>query len=275
MTNGAPITGVLGAEDIIRQGTTGALQVLGQGVGQARGDIQAGQAGLGQQAALAGLRGAGAQEAAFGQFQASPGQQFLQEQAERAVTRQAAATGGLGGGNVLQELQRQAVGLAQQDFENQFQRGQQVIGSQQLGAQNLANLSAQGGQLGADLVSGATSQLGEQRFAAGQQLSTQAQQQANNLANLQSQLGVGVADITGQGAANVGNLVSAAGAGTANLQQQLATLLANIQTGGASQSAQLDLAAGQFDVAGTQAQNAAVQQAIAQLIQTQQQQQQA
>lgn len=134
MANGAPITGVLGAEDIIRRGGRGALQALGQGVGSAIGEIRGGQQGIEGQAALAGLRGSEAQAAAFEGFQASPGQKFLQEEAERALTRTSAATGGIGGGNVLKELQRQAIGLAQQDFGAQFQRGQQVLGSQQVGA---------------------------------------------------------------------------------------------------------------------------------------------
>lgn len=321
MTNGVettatnvPIAGLLGSEDIIRQGGLGALQALGEGVGsgvgeirgateagltdigggfgQARRDIAAGQRGTETQAALAGLRGPEAQAQAFQNFQASPGQAFLQEEAERALTRTAGATGGIGGGNVLRELQRQAVGLAQQDFSNQFARGQQVLGTQQAGARDLAGLAsqgglqaaglrergagqaagllAQGGLQGANLISGTANILGGQRFQAGQQLSAQAQQQANALANLQNQLGINVSGVTGEGGANIANLISGAGTGAANLQAQLATLLANIGTGGASQAAQLQATAGQFDAAGRQGQSAAAQNAIAQLIQLQQ-----
>lgn len=270
MPNGAPQIGVAGAEDIIRQGTTGALGVLGKGIQTARGDILAGGQGIERQAALAGLRGGEAQGAAFEEFQASPGQKFLQQQAERALTRNAAATGGLGGGNVLRELQAQAVGLAQQDFGAQFQRGQQVLGTQQVEGQNLANLAAQGGIQGAGLISGAASQLGGQRFQAGSQLANIAQQQANNLAQLQSQLGTNIGNVTGQGGTNLANLVSGAGAGSAQLQAQLAAILANIGTGSASSAAQLQATAGQFDAAGQAGQNSAVQQAIQQLIQLQQ-----
>lgn len=268
MANGnAPLTGVLGAQDVIRRGTLGALENLGQGLGTARGDILAGTEGLERQAALAGLRGSEAQGQAFQGFRESPGQQFLQEQGERAVTRQAAATGGLGGGNVLRELQRQAIGLAQQDFSNQFQRGQQVLGTQGQAAGQLAGLAAQGGIQGANLISGAAGQLGGQRFQAGQQLSQQAQQQANNLANLQAQLGQNIAGVTGQTGANLANIAQGAGQSNAQLQQQLATLLANIGTGTGSQAGQLQAAAGQFNAAGAAGQGAAVQNLIAQLAQ--------
>lgn len=263
-----PQTGVIGAENVIRQGTSEALGALGGGFGQARADIQAGGQGLENQAALAGLRGPEAQAAAFQGFQQSPGQQFLQQEAERALTRNAAATGGLSGGNVLKELQRNAIGLAQQDFSNQFQRGQQALGSQQAQAGNLANLAAQGGTLGANLISGATGQLGEQRFGAGQTLAQAATGTASNLANLQNQLGQGISGITGQGTTNIANLLSGTGSASAQLNQQLAAILGNIATGGASQIAPLTSLAGQFDAAGTLGTNEAVQNAITQLLKT-------
>lgn len=265
---GIPQTGVIGAESVIRQGTREALGVLGGGIGQAREDISAGGQGIENQAALAGLRGPEAQAAAFQNFQQSPGQQFLQEQAERATTRQAAATGGLGGGNVLRELQRQAIGLAQQDFSNQFQRGQQVLGSQQLQGSNLANLASQQGQLGAGLISGATGQLGGQRFAAGQQLAQAATGTAANLANLQQQLGQGISGITGQGLTNLANLLSGTGQASAQQLNQLSTTLANLGVGGATNAAGFTSLAGQFDAASVQGQNTAVQNAINQLIQS-------
>ena len=264
-----PQTGLIGAENIIREGTLGALQNLGQGLGIAREDIQAGNQGLENQAALAGLRGPEAQAEAFQNFQESPGQAFLREEAERALIRNQAATGGLGGGNVLRELQRQAVGLAQQDFANQFQRGQQVLGSQQQSGRDLANLAAQGGVLGANLISGAANTLGGQRFATGQQLAQAASGTAANLANLQNQLGTNLSNVTGQAGTNIANLLSGTGQQQSQLQQQLATLLANIGTGSASQAAQFGTLAGQFDAAGTLGQNAAVQNAIQQLIQLQ------
>lgn len=264
-TLGAPQVGVTGAQDIIEQGTIGALESLGSGLGRARAAIDDGNIGLDRQAALAGLRGNEAQQQAYQDFNESPGQAFLREQAERAVTRGASATGGLSGGNVLQELQRQAIGLAQQDFANQFQRGQQVLGNQQQQAQNLADLEYGAGSQGAGLISGAAGTLGQQRFAAGQQLANTAQQQANLQAQLQQQLGTQLGNVTGQTGQNIANIISGTGTNAAQLQQQLASILANIGTGAGSQVANLQSLSGQFDAAGKLGQGQAVSNAISQL----------
>jgi len=78
------------------------------------------------QAAQSGALGPEAQRQAFAAFQASPEQAFLQQQGEQAITRQAAATGGLGGARVLEALQERGQGLAAQQFGQQFQRLGQV-----------------------------------------------------------------------------------------------------------------------------------------------------
>ena len=261
----APQIGVTGAQDVIEQGTMAGLETLGSGLGRARAAIDEGNIGLEQQAALAGLRGNEAQQQAYQDFNESPGQAFLREQAERAVTRGASATGGLSGGNVLSELQRQAIGLAQQDFANQFQRGQQVLGNQQQQAQNLANLEYGAGSQGAGMISNAAGQLGQQRFAAGQQLANTAQQQANLQAQLQQQLGNQLGNVTGQTGQNISNIISGTGTNAAQLQQQLASILANIGTGSGSQIANLQSLSGQFDAAGKMGQGQAVGNAISQL----------
>lgn len=72
------------------------------------------------QAALAGGAGAEAQKQAIAAFQADPGQQFLQREAEQASIRNATATGGLGGGRIQQELQRQAIGFSSQNLQNRL-----------------------------------------------------------------------------------------------------------------------------------------------------------
>lgn len=265
---GVPPTGLVGLEQAIGGGLQTALGTLGGGLGSAQAEIDIGNVGLESQAALAGLRGPEAQASAFANFQQSPGQQFLTEQAERALTRNAAATGGLGGGNVLQELQRQAIGLAQQDFSNQFQRGQQVLGSQQASARDLSGLAAQGGILGSQLISGAAGDIGAGRFTTGQQLAQAASGTTAGLANLQNQLGAGQANILGQGTTNLANLVSGTGTASSALQQQLAQILANIGTGTAASAATPISLAGQFDAAGILGQNAAVQGALGQLLET-------
>jgi hypothetical protein len=127
--------------------------------------IASGQGAFDQQAALSGALGPEAQKAAFANFQASPGQQFLQQQGEKALLRNAAATGQLGGGRTQQALQEQAIGLAQQDFANQFSRlgnvaGQGLTLQSQLGGlrqglgTNIANLRGGIGQAQGDALLG-------------------------------------------------------------------------------------------------------------------------
>jgi len=84
--------------------------------------IAQGQGAFDQQAALSGALGPEAQALAFQNFQSSPGQQFLQQQGEKALLRNAAATGDLGGGRTKLGLIQHGMGLAQQDLGNQFAR---------------------------------------------------------------------------------------------------------------------------------------------------------
>ena len=120
-------------------------------------ELEAG--GLAREELLAslGLRGPEAEQAFISGFQESPGQVFLRERAERATLRSAAATGGLRGGNVLQELQRQAIGLSGQFLGERKERlagvaggGRQALGLQvgagEAGAANIAQLLAGRGQ---------------------------------------------------------------------------------------------------------------------------------
>lgn len=140
------------------------------------------------QAALSGLRG----QQAFDQALVdSPAQRFLREQGERAVINQATALGGLGGGNVLQELQRQGQGLAATQLQQQIN--------------NLAGLSGQGLQaagMGGQFLSQAGQQQGN-LAAQNAQLATQANlaSAANRLSSAQ-----GIANLFGQGAGLMGSL---------------------------------------------------------------------
>jgi hypothetical protein len=123
---------------------------------------EAGVGALGQQQALLGLSGQEAQQTAFAGLEESPGQRFIRDRQERALLRNASATGGLGGGNVLTALQQQAAGFAQQDIQNQFGRlgqlagqGQSITTSQaQLGGQVSQNIAGLLGQEGAARASG-------------------------------------------------------------------------------------------------------------------------
>lgn len=65
---------------------------------------------------LLGLGGAAEREAAFDRFYTSPGIQFAQDEAARATSRQFAASGMTGSGNVLAALQERSQNLASQQF---------------------------------------------------------------------------------------------------------------------------------------------------------------
>lgn len=82
----------------------------------------AAQQAVTQRSALLGLSGAESQQEAFSRFAESPGQTFLRERQERALLRNAAALGGLGGGNIRTALQEQAFGRAQTDLDQQLAR---------------------------------------------------------------------------------------------------------------------------------------------------------
>jgi len=128
--------------------------------------IEAGGQALQQQQALLGLSGSEAQSSAFGNIQESPGQRFIRKRQERSLLRNAAAIGGLGGGNVRTALQEQAAGFASQDIDKQFGRLQTLSGGGQQAASNLgqfgagaaanrANLGVTGGQAKASGILGA------------------------------------------------------------------------------------------------------------------------
>jgi len=93
--------------------------------------IEAGNLARDQQVSLLGLGGTEAQQTAYDSLTQSPGQQFLQARAQKNLLNNAAAIGGLGGGNVRNALVQQGVGFAQTDLDNQFSRLGQLAGQGQ------------------------------------------------------------------------------------------------------------------------------------------------
>lgn len=170
---GSIVTGALGARSARKAGeaqASAAERGAGLNVAEQRRQFditqeqfapfrEAGVGALGAQEALLGLSGAEAQQAAFAGLQDSPGQKFLRERAQRNLLRNAAAIGGLGGGNVRSALVEQGVGFAQQDLQNKFSRLGQIAGQGQaattalgqFGQQTAAGIGAaqQAGALGA------------------------------------------------------------------------------------------------------------------------------
>jgi len=205
----SPAYGLTGANQALNDARFGNAVALG---GYAGGAVPQGQQANSLQAAYSGAMGAPAQQQAFANFTASPGQEWLRQQAEQGTLRNAAAIGGLGGGNVRQELQRQAMGLAQQDFQNQFNNAGTVADRGLSAGNSLANYNTSLQGAGAGYA-----------YGAGQDI-------ANNRAATTSALSSLYGDYT----SNLANLLSGAGGAQASSNQTLASLLANLATGSQS-----------------------------------------
>lgn len=189
---GGALGGALGASRSgrdARRAESGAAEAQFQGfqrgIDEIRGFTEQGQAGFQpfltggtgafeQQQALLGLLGPERGAEAIASFQESPGQQFLRERGQRALTRNAGAIGGLGGGNVRSALVQQGVGFAQQDFGNFFNRLAGLSGQGLQAAGGLGQLGAQAGRsiaglLGSQGQARASGILGSQQARAGTQ----------------------------------------------------------------------------------------------------------
>lgn len=249
-----PQTGLIGSEQALKQGLGAAGQILDQSQAQGRGDInsasqganstlnpyyQPGQQSNQYQAALSGALGGQSQQQAMDRFMGSPGQQYLLDESERSITRNAAATGGLGGANVQRALQQNAVGLAAQDFDNAFNRlgtvsdrglaaGGQMAGNQMATGQALAGLGQDYGRMGADLAYGTGQGLAQGRTRAGDQIAGNIQGTSFNLADTMRGTGSEQSNVIGQGGSNLAQLLAGAGKDTFNAESNLAQILAQI-----------------------------------------------
>jgi hypothetical protein len=142
--------------------------------------IGAGPGALQAMQGLAGLRGAGEQQAAINQIQQSAQFQELARQGEQGILQNAAATGGLRGGNVQAALSQFRPALLNQLIESQYGK---LAGLTSLGSTSAENLL----RLGQASATGTA--------AAGQQ-------SAQNIGNL----------MVGQGQARAGGITGAANA---------------------------------------------------------------
>jgi hypothetical protein len=189
------------------------------------------------QQALSGALGPDAQRQAFANYNQSPEMAYALEQAEKGITRNAAATGKLGSGNVLQELQRNAIGMAQQDYGNAFNR----LGSLSSMGQNSANLlgglqANAGGKVG-DYGFGTGQALADYRTRAGEQIAGNVANTGTQLSGMINQQGNDLSSLIGASGNQLSQLLAGYGSADAQTKQALAALLANIATGSASQVA--------------------------------------
>lgn len=232
--------GLAGSERALQQGLRGSLDLIGRGLEPF---VDPGIGAFQTQAAQSGALGPEAQREAFAAFMASPGQDFLRDQGERALLRNAAAIGGIGGGNVREELTRRGIGFAAQDFGNQFDR----LGSlSRIGADLTRSGVLQGSQnifqTGGALAGGRT-RFGENvaggRTRAGEAIAGQVAGTTSALADLLERQGTGGADIIGAGTGEIADLLTRAGTGEADAKQQLAAILAQLTSGAGGQVAGL------------------------------------
>lgn len=204
--------------------------------------MQAGGQANDLQAALSGALGPEAQKQAYANYQSSPGVQFAQQEAERALLRNASATGGLGGGNVLRDLTQLAAGTAMQGYNTQFQQlgevanrgyGAATTGAGLQGQQ--AGVQAGLGQFAANIPLQTASQQAGMQFQGGRDIASAISNTTSALSNLINQQGAGMTDITGNTTNNINSLYQNALNGDANSKEQLAAILANLSANAGSQ----------------------------------------
>jgi hypothetical protein len=217
---------------------------------------------------MTGVNGAEAQAAAQAAYQSSPALKYQMDQMQKATERSAAARGGLMSGSVLQELQRNAQGLASQDYFKNLGaigesanrglnaasgvaglRGQQA----QLGAQlqsaglqaqaqfemqkesirndvanRLTNLAENRGLTVAGLQTGFGQALASGRTNAGMAMAQNATQAAGNIAQYLNQQGIGVSDMMNKDISSITDFMYQSGMQDKADMQNLADLIARI-----------------------------------------------
>ena len=235
--------GLKGSEQALKGTTAGSIDVLDAVNRAGRQDINpyaiAGQDALRTQRALAGLDGQAAFDAAY---QESPQMKFLREQGERAALRNAAATGGLGGGNVLKELTRYNTGLASQDLQNQIANINQLSGRGFNAATQMAGLNLNTGLPAASAINTLGINLATGRTDAATKLADQYGDASNKLANILGSQGLNISNLVGNTASSINNARNNAAENEARAQENLGVNQSNIQSGIGNQLAGLPMA---------------------------------
>jgi hypothetical protein len=130
---------------------------------------QQGQGAAKLQADLTGANGQAAQQAAIASYQGGPYAEQMKLNSEQSILRNAAVTGSVGGGNVLDQLYKNSAGYFQEGMQNQFNNLSQVSNTGLSAAGQQAGLLGQQGQMLGNLE--------------GQQMSANAQLQAQKMGN--------------------------------------------------------------------------------------------
>ena len=277
--SGVPQTGLIGSEQAILGGFTGAMGALDQGVGTANnllgayanqvtpsGVQNAGANATQMQAALTGALGVDAQNSAFQNYNTSPALGYQTQQVNQALERSAAAKGGLLSGNVLSEIGKQTQGLYQQDFQNNFNNLGTVSDQGLSIASRIADLNNSYGQNKAQLYSQTGQQLGAGRTNAGLAIAQNASNTASGISQLLKEQGVGISESMAGDITTISNLIHEAGLQDSIDAKNLAQILANISTGSASNIQQGYENVGNAQAAGILGTNSAIQKGLNQAV---------
>lgn len=282
--NAQPQYGLSGAEGALNAGQVGAGQAVLAGATGAGAELnsiagltgqldQYGNAGVNAQNQMAGLTGTGTPEqnaAAMTAYKASPGYNYVLDQTLRGTERSAAARGGLLGGNVALELQKNAMGLASTDYQNQFNNLNTVASNGLNAATNslgvkadaknrLAELSQSTGLNLGGLISGTAEQKAGYRYQAGQDIAANATTAASNIGKLLQDQGIQLSDAMNKDISSITDMIYQSGMQDKIDNQNLAALLANINGGQATNVLQGQTSIGAANAAGITGVNNAVQ----------------
>lgn len=235
---GVPKYGLIGSEEAMQGGLAGGIAGINEGMSQAENTLSpytgSGAKSSQLQAALSGALGPEAQRQAFAGYNESPEVAYQREMGEKAIMRNAAATGGLGGSRVQQELQRHAIGLAQQDYGNAFNRLGSLSDRGLTSSNLLGGLQANAGGKVGDYAFGTGQAMAAGRTRAGEQIAGNVQGTSASLAEMLAKQGNDLSSVIGTGGNNLASLLSAYGITDSQTQRDLAALLSNIATGASS-----------------------------------------
>ncbi len=220
---------------------------LNQAAGNFQGYLGGGQNASKLQADYSGANGPEAKAAAEAAFEQSIPTNYIMDQMQRATERSAAARGGALGGNVLLELQRNAAGIASQDYQNQFNNLGQVAGQGLQAAGQVAGLKSQQAGIAGNLQA-AGIQADSQAALANQEA-----QNRQSLVNQQQKMDVStrLADLASMYGINAGGALLGAGQTVAGNQLGTSQLI-----GQSRYSTGTNLASGRTAAGNAIAQNA-------------------
>ena len=269
-------TGLRGSEMALKGGAAGAIAMLDEINRASREDLTTGygtgaeqleaaygraseyldpysQAGLNALQVEQALSGALGQEAFQQAYQESPYIQFLREQGMRENLAGAAATGGLGGGNVQKELVRFGQGLASKGVQDQLANLANISNIGRQASAGLADIQTglgteqvRGSRALADALSGmnvttglpAAQQIGTLginlatgRTQAGRDLADQYKQASTALSGIYSGQGRDITSMIDAQRTMLMNMVNSGALTEAQAQEAFATNMANIQAG--------------------------------------------